>query len=429
MTPFMPGKDSTVQRLCYHQVVIWPAKEGILIAAVLSALCLIGCRSSEDRHLTNVFPPPGQLVENRPSPLPESLIAIGDQVDKLAGKYVTRVSFLPREQRELVRLLGNQISALKSIPNDQLVASPRAPFAPAPELARLRLLQRAAVWRIEQSSRDGRFETSVGDVIGCHKLGAVLCSGFAIDADLGFAMMNDARKAIAPHLSSLGAAQLQELHAALRQVLEELPSLAQVVQNEGLQSLANVQHVMDKFKSGGLESLTTALGPNVEDAVAYLRRLKGKSFEEQEKYFQGFANEAHDLTSYLLESQKLNRHIRAQSKPYEPKGERPWKRFSRPLLRAMEPLLDVRDKTLCRTRLFAIEAWALSIQKSTGRAPSSIKSLSAALIQDPFTGNQLAYTSKGGKFRAYSFGDDFADDLGETNVDFEKPDFTIERTW
>lgn len=294
-------------------------------------------------------------------------------------------------------------------------------FDPDPNCSGWRLLGRAAVWRIEEAIEADDWERAVTWTIVATRFGFDLAQGDSQSATLGFAIVSDARKAIAPHLEQLSAATLAKLSQGTSNALAKYKGLRQTLEGERSRMLFGVQFVQDCRQKKDYKELDKHLGRTVKQAVTYLRDLDES---KRAAYFEGFADEAKGFVDHWQQQVQKARPDRV---PWsEPAGARPWKRFAKAFCGTVEPLVDIADESVTRTRLLAVTAWALSAAKSTGSAPTSLKGLQTGDGIDPYSGRPLVYSASGADFKVYSVGVDGRDDGGDSDGSANASDIVLE---
>ncbi|MBI5707177.1 MAG: hypothetical protein HZC36_09345 [Armatimonadetes bacterium] len=401
------------------------AMDGLRVGLVtLLAWIAAGCGSS----------PPPPYPQWSPAPSAEGATGrfaeyqrAAEEAERAAGKLGGRVNFTPGMKRELRNRLAPSMARVTQTASDGsfgFVA--RGPFESAPHQKGWWLLGQAFSWRIEAAVAREDYERAVQDALAATRFGFSLSAGSATDAGLGFTIVDRARRALAPALPRMGAGQLQSLAAGLGAILEQRPSMAATAANERLNMLAAVQTVQDLYRDQNLKALTRSLGPDVSDAVTYLEQLRPKDASKRPAYFEGFAAEAEQVSAWNAKIAPLDAAARKeQGDP--PLGEhRPWRRLARHFFGAMKPLFSMRDATLARTRMLALEALIHKSLKVTGTAPKDLSGFPESIVEDPYTGRTLAYRAEGADYRLYSVGEDLKDDGGETNDTYSSPDLRVE---
>jgi hypothetical protein len=175
-----------------------------------------------------------------------------------------------------------------------------------------------------------------------------------------------------------------------------------------------------------LSDLRSYFGPEVAIAINYLSSIKLGS-EKAKNYFEGLTKEVDGEINYLMKCSAMPARKRETQRREHLADYRPWRRFSRHIVTTGNEFLKRRDRTLARSRLFAIEAALLSQVKAIRRAPDTLAGF-GDIVQDPYTGDPFIYRASGPDYVIYSVGEDFKDDMGETDQDFLRPDLTIERS-
>lgn len=289
------------------------------------------------------------------------------------------------------------------------------------------MIGRAFVWRLDDESRGANFDGAARDAVTATRFGFTLTGGDAMDASLGFATVDDARRSISPYLRNMGAAQLNTLADGLQRALNARPPLKQTFEHEKENMLRSVQLVQDSFLKGEFFDLKKSLGQDIRDSVTYLQDLREKSSTKQAAYFEGFASEANENARWLEAVADLPLEERQRDPGPQLAKDRPWKTFAKHFFSAGEPLLAMRDATLARTRLTILECRVLAKVKSGQAAPKDLSAFDKDLTTDPYTGRQLVYKASGTDFTIYSVGEDLKDDGGQTDQSYSSPDLTIER--
>ena len=344
-----------------------------------------------------------------------------------APEAATRVFFTPDRRKAVVRATAGAVGLVQQAvgQSGEWIHTPHAPFTSRSEQAGWRLIGRALVWRIEDALDRKDDAGAVGLAIVATQFGADLCSGDATDASLGFAIMADARRAVAPHLTRFQSSDLQRLSQGVRRALERMAPPAQTLQNERTNMLAAVQAVQDAYRDNRLDDVGRKLLRDAAPAVERLQAMRSSDGDERVRYFEGMAGEADALVRHAM----LCAGLPTQARPKPPKfeRERPWSALAKPFFSTWEPLLAVQDEGLARTRLFALECALLAQVKRERQAPDSLKAFEPPLTLDPYTGEPFVYRSDGGVFRIYSVGADYRDDGGDTDEAFSQPDLKLER--
>lgn len=342
--------------------------------------------------------------------------------------YLTRVRWTPDRRAKATKQAASSISEV-AVGVSQPVTfefTPRDPFTPSPYARGWRIIGRSLVWRTQDECANANYDGATHDVVLATKFGFSLTGGDAMDASLGFATADDARRAIAPNLGKMGAGQLNALADGLQRALQNRPPLTQTFENEKQNMLRAVQFVQDSFLRNDFTVLKNQLGNDIRDTLDRLKDLKGKSSTKQAAYFQGFAAEANERARWLEAVSELPLEEKNRDPGPDLSELRPWRGFSRHFFGAGEPLLTMRNSTLARTRLLILQCRILAKVKSGQAAPDDLSGFSKDIRTDPYTGRDLMYKASGSEFKIYSVGDDLKDDGGETDKSYSSPDVTLE---
>lgn len=356
-------------------------------------------------------------------------VSAAEEAERLGANFLTRVYFTSGMRRTALADLRGPLNVVESASSKPCspTFSPRDPFEAAPYQAGWRLIGRCLVWKIQDAVALEQWDEAVRVAAIAMKFGLDLTGGSASDASLGFALVNEARGALSPSLEHMDPEALGHLSRRVATVLESHKGLSTMIDHEHQQMLHAVQYVQTVYRSRDFDSLRKKLGSDVRNAVDYLEAMVEEDGEKRPAYFEGFAAEVEEQVRWLHE---VERQPHSKRKAVgEPKlaAERPWWRFSKHFLQAANPLLTVRDRTLARTRLLAIEAEALHQIKAKGRAPANLAGLERSVTVDPFTGMLFVYRANGSMYSVYSVGEDLRDDGGETDEGFQVPDLRLEK--
>lgn len=284
------------------------------------------------------------------------------------------------------------------------------------------------LWKVQDALAEERWDDAVRGAVLSMRFGFHLTQGGATDASLGLAVVNEVRQALGPDLDQMPPATLNHLATQVGALLEHAPGLEPMIANERLQMLEAVQFVQDGYRDHTLGELETKLGSDVKNAVEYLEAMRGKDREERPGYFQGFAREAEAHVEWLRRRAALPAAEREEVGEAATVEERPWRRLAKQFFLAADPLLEVHDATLARTRLLCLEAQILRAVKTSGNAPVDLSQFREDLRIDPYSGRPFVYRASRGVYSLYSVGPDFEDDGGDTDESFTTPDLRLERS-
>jgi hypothetical protein len=282
-------------------------------------------------------------------------------------------------------------------------------------------------WKIERACVTGAYDAAIEYAVAATKFGFDLTGGSATDASLGFEIADECRQAIAPFIPKFGAGQLEVLSDGLKNAMRGKPSLKQTIENEHLRMLEGVQYVQDAYANERFDDLMSKMQEDVRDGVAFLKELKLQDAKKRPAYFEGFAREADEQERWLLSIADLPALARKTEPPAKLAEYRPWKSFARQFFTAAEPLFEIQDNTIARTRLAILTCELLRQVKTSQSTPPDLSKFDKDLTLDPYTGRTFAYRSTGPIFEVYSLGEDGIDNAGDTDENFTSPDLTLER--
>lgn len=401
----------------------------VLLGGILAVgLGLSGCRSADPPRFRTWFEEPAPLVPQESSGNAFDgyvLAAMRASVDDAKG--IERVNFPGPERTASLQRMRPALQIFSSAVRKPCDFEFRAmmPFKESPYHAGFRQIGRALVWQLEDAiaaNATGEIETRVAQGA---KFAMDLMRGGAPEADLGFQILDDMRRALAPNLDQLSPSLLVSIADIFERATLNTEWFEPALENERTTMLAGVQFVQDAYRSGDYTQLQQQLGGEVREAVEYFKQLRNRSARDQEMYFEGFAAEIDRELNWVRE--QMARPMRERTEIDFEGERRPWRRFSKHFFRNLRPLLDRQVRTEARTKLMILECRIVAQIKSNGSAPTDLSAFPKPLISDPFTGRPFGYEADGPAFKLYSSGADFVDNGGKTNDEFEAPDLTLEK--
>lgn len=406
-----------------------------MVGAVVLPLVLIGgCHTQETPpYRTFASPPVANDMEEGGS---NAFTVYASAARKLqaetgsasaSGSILNRVTFFPKQRKEAIKLAGPAIHDLAQATKKRcffrFVA--RDPFTPSPYTPSWRLIGRALQWRINDACSEKRYDDAIRDVVIATKFGFDLTGGDAEDASLGFFIVDDARKTIAPHLQSLSSQQLRTLSAGIKRAYLGRPSFESTLDHERQNMLAAVQYIQDSYRRGDYATLTRALGDDAKPAVKALAELKSDDAKKRPEYFDGLVADAD--YEYQLVQAWAKLPVAKREEPKRAKTDRPWRRFSKHFFGTCRPMLSIYDASIARTRLLVLESELLRMVKLSKQAPRDLRQFTAELTMDPYSGAPFVYRAEGQEYALYSVGADLIDNGGQTDETFSHPDLRLEK--
>lgn len=360
----------------------------------------------------------------------EAAAKAAEEKNPSRGSLLTRVYFTPAIRREALEVVAAPLARLEGAVSQPCAFRfvPRKPFERAPYQSGWRLLARCMQWKVQDAVAEERWDDAVREAVRLMKFGFDLTEGGATDASLGLALVNEAREALAPALDQMPAATLNTLALQVGTLLEHASGLEPMIANERLQMLEAVQFVQDAYRDHTLPELERKLGSDVKNAVEYLEAMRAKDRKERPAYFQGFAAEAEAHAAWLRRVAETPASGRKAIGDPQTVEVRPWWRLAKQFFLAADPLLDVYDAALARTRLLCLEAQIQRAVKTSGSAPKDLSAFRKDLKTDPYTGQEFVYRASRGVYALYSVGPDLEDDGGDTDESFTTPDLRLERS-
>lgn len=408
------------------------AKEGIGTWVFLSCLAtlLCGCSSSTPPPYPTYYEPETAYVPQKGTSNAFDAYALAALEAETSGKeYLTRVSFTPGMKASVIEKLSAPLSEVMKASNQSCTFEfrPYKPLEAPPYQQGWLLLGRAMAWKIESAVRNEEFPVAVSWTVAATRFGFDLTGGGTTDASLGLTIIDDARKAILPALPMMPAAELTRLSNGIAGALERRPKAETVILNEHKNMLAAVQYLQDAYQKRDFDHLRDTFGLDVREAVEYLQRLEGKKPDERVKYFDDFKKLADRIRDRYIEMGSLSARQRTKLPEFDLRSQGAFWRFAKQFFTAPDAFFRLRDATIARTRLLAIESRLSALHKARIPFPPNLDVFSGDLKIDPYTGVPFAYRTEGSEYRLYSVGPNFIDDLGETNLSFNDPDLTLEK--
>lgn len=358
-------------------------------------------------------------------------------VEARAGEDLKRVAFYPAQRTRAMDTCAGTLRRIRGVGVRECHFEfvPRPPFTPGPYQRGWRLMARCLRWQAEDLAAKGDYDNAISTALVSARMGADLTGGGATDAALGLTMMDDARLALLPYLDKMGAAQLGRLADGITAVLRRKPAVTVPIQNEGQRVGLCVQAVQDAFKGNDFKALESNLGTSVRDSIEKLNELRGKDRDVQ-AYFADFLAEGQAQTAKLTERAGISAADRAARDAAEKEARkkqrnrkaRPWSGFAKHFFSTALPLIDQDDRTVARTRMFALTATLLQWKKAGRPLPRDLSAFPREVTLDPYDFGSLRLSDDGLDFVVYSVGANFRDDGGDTDESWQLPDLTLERT-
>lgn len=388
---------------------------------------LLGCRSSREPSYPKLIEDPKPYVPSAgTSNAFDGYARAALMAEQADPKNVARTNFTPGQRAAALSRTARAVELVASSTRlkCEFEYRPPLPFEAPPYQQGWLLIGRVFAWRIEDAGRAAQYDTLARNLALATRFGYDLTGGGASDVSLGCSIVDRARSAAAPFLGKMGAGQLNRLAASVEAALNARPQLEQAVDNEGAAMLRAVQFVQDCYAKQNFEPLREGLGPEVRDAIQYLRELRSKDDAERIAYFDRFAQEAREETVSVRAAAALPTAQRA-APPVPAYEERPWRRFAKHFF-SVRGVLPTYDRTLARTRLLVLKAGVLAQVKASKVAPSNLGKFDADTRTDPYSGKPFVYRADGADFKLYSVGENLRDDGGQTDAANLSPDLLLE---
>lgn len=350
-------------------------------------------------------------------------------VESAAAKYLRTVNFTPGKRDLCMKQIAPALAMVAQAgtrPELGYRFKARKPFEEPEFLAAWRLVGRGFVWKIEAAIKTGDLDAAIQTTAIATRFGLDLIGGSAMEASLGLAIVDDARRAVTPSLAKMEPKQLEKLREGIMRAMRGAPELQQTIENEQLNMLAGVQLLQDAFRAEEWKRLIDMMGPDVRTAVDKLKELRHEDPTDRVAFFKGLADEAREEADYVARIAALPTVERGSVPQPILNSSRPWRRFSVHFMGTLRPLLKQYDATLARTKLLALETHLQTIARTRAPYPKTLAAFGDDITVDPYTGQAFPYRADGGDCKVYSVGEDLTDDGGQTDDAFNAPDLRLE---
>lgn len=381
-----------------------------------TAVCLAGCAPKEPAPF-----PVYSKAEKPYVPSPESrnaydaYVLAAKRAAELVPETERRRNYTAGFKLKTVTTLGPVLDSVSRATNSdcEFHYEARSPFAGTTTGKDWFLIGRAIAWHVESLLESGEAEKAVDWTLVGVRFGCDLSKGDVEDCTVGYSIVELVREAAHSRPDALNPARLSRLSDGITAALARAGDAEAVLDNQEKAMLAAVQSVQDMYKAHDTSKLEALLYKDSRDAVAYLKNLKEA---DRPGYFDGFASEAKSVAHYcLMESKKTASQRIALA--YPDKQSRPWKRFSQHFFAPAIAYLDMHDRFLAMTRLWAVDSRCRAAALR-GKAPESIADLGPVAL-DPYSGKNFVYYAAGADFKVYSVGKDGRDDGGHSDDGYQ----------
>ena len=340
------------------------------------------------------------------------------------GVSINRVSFFPGQKKDAALAIKSEVdkvlSASKQPCEFKFVA--HKPFQPVQYQRGWRLIGRVILWKVEDACEAADYDTAVRFAVAGTRFGFGLTGGGATDASLGLAIADDLRKAIAPSLAKMSAAQLDHLGQGIKAALDAKPAISASIIHERENSYLMIQYLQDAMRSDKLKDVISNLGPDVNEPMSYLGGIADNP-SKRTAYFDELAKAAAAETASLEQESEIAASARKHERP---KYDEHWRKLAKHIFGSARPLLGINDATMARTRLLVLYAQVTRIGLQHKPFPQDLSAFTPALIIDPYSGAPFIYHADPAEFSIYSVGSNGQDDGGDTDSSFTKPDLRLE---
>lgn len=387
-------------------------------AAILGPVILWGCRGGGGP--TTVAIPSAPLAPAVAEPW-TTYLAAAAEAERTEPRLLNRVSFFPKQRRELMAAVGPAATRVSAARGDApFPYAPPRPGEVSPGRTGWRAIGRVLVWRVEDAAKAQDHVAATAALAAATRFGYAVAGGDAADATLGLTIAADARRAFLPLLPDLSRDELVALSKSYRTAIAARPKPATTARHEELAAVEAVRWLQEN--AGDKKALEELMGKDGADIFRYL----DENPSARPAFFQGLLAEAR-AEADAMAVWAARPATRRAAEPVEGLSKkRLWRKAARHLLQAYRPVVALDDLDLARARLMAIEIEIHRRVRETGRAFPSIAPFSEAARRDPYTGDPFLYRSEGREFVLWSVGPDGKDDGGVSDAAGVSPDLVLE---
>jgi len=303
----------------------------------------------------------------------------------------------------------------------QFIFEPTPPFGVRRNHIGWNALGEALVERVEDAVDESDWDSAVHWTVVATTFGFDLCGGSLRDSSLGFGVVNSVRKKIVSHLGELSGVQLNALSDGLAEALSRMPDGELTLEHEGYEMLLAMKTLQDAHKEGTLGEFADSFSGRSKRTVLSLEELDDA---ERSEFFRALVAERKSVLDQLVE--QVNSAGAHRERINYSDESSSVKLMTAHFFSSGDPWLAQRDRTVARSRLFALSAAIKAYDARNGSVPRTLSEISKKLNVDPFTNDSFGYMSLGRGFKIYSYGSDGMDDRGDSNNDRLSPDLLLE---
>jgi hypothetical protein len=280
---------------------------------------------------------------------------------------------------------------------------------------------RGLAWKTELALADEDFSTAADSSGMAIRLGVRLMGGDVGDAAIGFSAISQHIQLLNPHLKAMPLRSLDLLGEAVDRSLREIPS-PDVTLNNQLDTAANSLEALRRaYIEGGSDAFEKAAGKGVGRPATWL----DSNPQKRPWFFAELREEALKIHQIYLDKASMPVKVQPPGDPLDPEdkmwlipGEkrkfqkRPWALVLTRVMASHRVYARAYPEALAQLRLLAATARIESNLRRNGSAPRSLQLLPQTDRIDPYTGENLGYSSAGAQYRLWSSGPDGEDDGG-----------------
>jgi hypothetical protein len=348
----------------------------------------------------------------------------GARADKLTAKPTysepERIG-LQKQTREEIQRLHSAVLKTCTMPVDGSVSKDALKGR-----AEWRVLGEVLRWNIQDACQNENYSEAVRNAVIATKFGFDLTGGSPSDASLGFAIVDETRRTIAPFLTKLNPVQLSKLSGETKKIFLNRPQTDVLMQRVAEDMLQHVQEVQNAYRDRQYDQLARELGDDAKEPIEYLRDLHDQSDKKRYQFFETFATEAKVVGSRLVANSRLPLAERTPLEPVKSIESQPWKRFAIRFFHDGDPLLAMNDATEARTQMLILECQIQISLKTEEHTPRDLAKFTKRLTVDPYSGELLVYHTDGRDYKLYSVGQNLKDDAGGPDGRLPLPDVALE---
>ena len=146
--------------------------------------------------------------------------------------------------------------------------------------------------------------------------------------------------------------QLDHLAVGIKTALERKPPIDTAMKHEAENARQTIQLLQDAMKTGTLQTVATQFGADAVEFIDYLHRIAANG-RKRSAFFESLAAASDVEYDWAAQAASL---AAVDPEKTTSKVDQPWKRLAKFVFGSAEPLLEINDATVARTRLLILSA-------------------------------------------------------------------------